>query len=51
MGFGWVIRFIGLLQIVTESNYSRITCLRSLQSNIARTKFPQPAVSSLVFAW
>jgi hypothetical protein len=48
MGFGLVIGFIELLQIVTTSKYSAVINSHTLQFTIAHTKSSQSAVSSPV---
>jgi hypothetical protein len=51
MGFGLVVGFIEILQIVTASNYSAIANSHTLQFTIACTKPSQSAVSSPVVTW
>jgi hypothetical protein len=50
MGFGLVIGFIELLQIVSTGNYSAIANPHTLQFTTARTKSSQSAVSLPVVA-
>jgi hypothetical protein len=45
-GFGWVIRFTGLLQTVARINYSATANSNTLQFTIAHTKSCQSAVFS-----
>jgi hypothetical protein len=51
MGFGFGISFIDRLRIVTTSNYSAITDSHTQRFTTARSKSPQPAVSSPVVVW
>jgi hypothetical protein len=46
MGYGFVIGFIGVLEIETTSNYNRFTNLHTPQFTTAPTKSSQSAVPS-----
>jgi hypothetical protein len=48
MGFGLVIGFIGLLQLVTTNGYSVIASSHALKFALTRTKY---SISSLGVAW
>jgi hypothetical protein len=48
MGFGLVIGFIGLLQLITTNDYSVIASSHALKFTITR---PNSSISSLGFAW